>query len=330
MVTIRVLKCPQCNGSLHPSRFARSVRCPYCGSTIMLDPDAVDVAIFRKASRQWNSECREAGSFEIDGLVWNPGVLVARGEHCDLYRCRRARWPTEIVLIKVLRSRDDLVFLEREWTCLEKLYRVRAGHRLTSRMPRPVCRGRVNGGVLSGREASVMSWAWGFRHDFDRIRGVFREGIDARISVWMWRRILEILTILHSENLSHGAVIPPHLLVEENEHGVRLVGFGRSGPEGRPGIPLPREYRSFENGLETLSSTRKDLAMSARSIIFVLGGSPEDGSVPDRVPPEFAAMLRDTATGTGCPDPWELREDLGLLAARIFGKPVFCPLEMPE
>jgi hypothetical protein len=151
----------------------------------------------------------------------------------------------------------------------------------------------------------------------------------------VWRRILEVLAFLHGEGLVHGAILPCHLLVEDGEHGVRVVGLGCAD---RPGTPLRAVVDRFAAHYPApLTSSRRlsiaaDLAMSARCLVGALGGDPGQGSVPSRVPAPLAAVLREIATAEAAdPDAaWVLRERLGGLAREVFGPPAFCPLEMPR
>jgi len=331
---MHVLKCPQCNGPIKPSRFARTVECPYCGAVIRLDEAAVEAAVFHKAFQKWNQpESHGFDSyFTVGGMRWSLGRMVARGEISDLYRAQRARVPTEAVLSKFLRSGGKSIFFEREWKVLQKLWsgEISGVASLGKRIPQPVCRGKVDGSAYSGTESMVFRWAWGFSHDFDSVHGFFPEGIPPRIAVWMWRRILETLAFLHSGGFVHGAVIPPHLLVEEKEHGIRMVGFGRAGKIGGSIEALPEGFESYQcEGARTLKPVI-DLVMSARSMIFVLGGDLEEKTLPESVPESLRETLwRISALRAGI-DAWKLREELGRLAEKEFGPPEYCPLKITK
>src|SRR5437899_11708221 len=122
----RVLKCPVCSGPLSPSRFARSVVCSYCGATVQLDEATVSAARFRDALRAWDDPARHRGSLWIGDGHWALEVLLARGEISDVHAARRARWPTERVVLKVLRDRRAAALFAHEWEILRELHRSEA------------------------------------------------------------------------------------------------------------------------------------------------------------------------------------------------------------
>lgn len=335
----RVLKCPQCNAPLAPSRFAASTVCPYCGSTVVIDEQVVSAERFRKAYRAWSSPSHHGYTewLTIDDSHWAPGSLVARGEISDVYFAQRARWPTERVLLKILRDPRHRPRFDNEWEVLQTLHRSDApgAATLSPRLPQPVVCGPIRSGAHSGRRAMALLWKDGFVHTFEAVRQAYPGGIEPRASIWIWRRILEVLSFLHASGFVHGAVLPPHLLVEDNEHGVLVVGFGCAGPPGAPLSAVCTGCKPYYPA--DLLALRKltpavDLAMSARSVAVLLGGDPAGGEVPARVPAPLAALVRDVARqkteNTPRRDAWALRERLGELARELFGSPAFCPIVM--
>jgi hypothetical protein len=313
----RAFKCPQCNGPLSPSRFAKSVVCSYCGATVTIDPTTVSAAGFRRAFAEWNAPATHGITtwLALGESRWSPGGLVAHGEISDVYAAQRARWPTEGALLKVLRDERDRALFDHEWEVLEALREATpdgaAG--MLSRIPEPIVHGRVTEGLYAGASVAVLRATPGFRYTLEDFHRARPSGIDPRASIWVWRRVLEILAFLHKQGFGHGAVRPCHLLVEENEHGIRMVGFSAAGRTVRPAA---------------------DVGMSARTMIAVLGGDAAAGALPAAVPGPLAALLRETAAadpeGGGVPDAWSLRERLGSLAREVFGPPKFCPLVMPR
>jgi hypothetical protein len=104
----------------------------------------------------------------------------------------------------------------------------------TARLPQPILHGEVTGGSLPGAKVILLRWADGFVHTFEDVRRAYPRGIEPRPSIWIWRRILELLAFVHASGFVHGAVLPPHLLIEQGEHGVRLVGFRAADYAGLP------------------------------------------------------------------------------------------------
>ncbi|MFI6324237.1 hypothetical protein ACIBG8_42390 [Nonomuraea sp. NPDC050556] len=52
---------------------------------------------------------------------------------------------------------------------------------------------------------------------------------DPRDIAWIWRRLLVAVGVAHSTGISHGAVLPRHVLVHPIEHGLILVDWCRAG-----------------------------------------------------------------------------------------------------
>lgn len=337
----RALMCPQCNAPLRPGRFARSVVCSYCGSTVQLDGSAVSAGRFRKAFRVWNSP----ESYQIPSWIsvgdshWVLENCIANGDISDVYTGQRARWPTELVIIKLLRELQDRPVFDNEWEVLQLLHRSDApgSDTFTMLIPQPVLHGNITHGLNPGQRVHIFRWASGFHHTFDEVLRAYPQGIPPRASIWIWRRILEVLSFLHNSGIVHGAVLPSHLLVQENEHGVRLVGYSCAGRFGeklrrissRFEVFYPREARASLTLLPQL-----DLMMSARCMVSILGGNPATGTLPKAVPALLAQLvqqiaLTDPARSSG-EDAWSIRQKLGTIADAVFGAPQFIPILMPS
>ncbi|HMB55128.1 MAG TPA: hypothetical protein VKU40_17550 [Thermoanaerobaculia bacterium] len=337
----RALSCPQCTAPLAPGKFARVTTCPFCGSTVELgDQRAVSAERFRSAYREWNSP--RAQGFDhwvsIGDSHWTRLEPIAHGEISDLYSAWRARRPTERVLLKVLRDASARDRFDNEWKVLSRLDG-QADAAFLHRLPRPVVRGEMAGGAHSGRPAMAFSWPHGTHHGFEAVRRRHPEGIEPRAAVWVWRRILETLAFLHRHGVAHGAVLPPHLLVEEGEHGVRLVGYGCAGKPGAALAAVADGWRAaYPKRLlrDRRLSVAADVAMSARAVGWLLGGETDGSGLGDRVPEPLAELVASEseprgdgvgARSAGGPA-WALRERLGALARDLFGPPAFCPIDM--
>ena len=334
----QAITCPQCNGPITPHRFTRSIVCPYCGNTVELDEAAASAAVFQDALHAWN----DPASYGIGSVVslderhWAVERLLARGSTSDVYAGRLARWPTELVVLKVLRDDKDKALFDNEWAAIQALRksRTRGGEVFMRLAPQPVAHGKCSGGEFAGQRMSIFRWASGFYHTFEDVRRAYPDGIPPRASIWVWRRILEMLTFIHKSGMAHGAVLPAHLLVQQGEHGVRLVGYSRAGKLGDALGPVsPEDAAYYPTGAARWSklSKRLDLVLSARSVAYLLGGDPATCDLPGAVPAALADVVRRVALAKyndlGM-DAWELREELGALSRQVFGAPKFCPIEM--
>ena len=336
----QAILCPQCNAPLAPHPFARTIVCAYCGTTVQLDNSSVAAERFREAWRIWN----EPASFNFSSYVssgerhWAVEQLLAQGEFADVYNARRARCPTELVTLKILRDGCDPAAFENEWTVLQSLQNSKAAGAATflRRIPQPVLHGTLSDGIWGGRSFSIFRRAHGFQHTFEAVRQAYPAGIAAQASIWVWRRILETLSFLHNSGVIHGAVVPAHLLVQDNEHGVRLVGYGHAALEHEKLSAIPQEDQDFYPagvypGLKM--SPALDIIMSARCMSFILGGDPHAAALPSGVPQPLADYIRQAAgadpTGFNAVTAWKMREELGQISDRVFGPPRFLPINMP-
>lgn len=332
--------CPQCNAPLTPGRFAQSVVCSYCGSTINLDSASISATRFHEAFRVWNSPA----SYQFSSWIsfgdshWALGQQIAQGDISDVYTGQRARWPTELAILKILRDSKDADLFDNDWNSLQTLHKsnVPGVDSFTVLIPQPIIHGDISAGSFAGKRVSVFRWISGFFHTFEDVIRVYPQGIPPRASVWVWRRILEVLSFIHASGMVHGAVLPSHLLVQENEHGVRLVGFGCSGRIGGKLRTSSQNFESFypEAKRSRLTLTPQlDLAMSARCVVALLGGDPASASLPATVPAPLTGILQRVAriepTDRAHEDAWSVREELGQIADRVYGAPQFVPIVMP-
>ena len=135
----------------------------------------------------------------------------------------------------------------------------------------------------------------------------------------------------------HGAVLPPHVLVQENDHGARLVGYGCANNIGENLRVVSKTFDAFypqpARG-QLILTPQLDLIMSARCIVALLGGDPGTGALPAAVPAPLASVVRQVAMSDPTrplpKDAWAIREEIGGLAEQTYGPPQFVPIVMPS
>lgn len=333
--------CPQCNAPLTPHQFARSIVCAYCGATVRLDESSVSAEKFHQAFKVWNSpESYQISSWvSINNSHWALEKCIAHGERSEVYFARRARWPTELAILKLLREREAIAQFDNEWEALQRLQHSQApgADNFTMLLPQPILHGDLTYGAHKGSRISIFRRASGFMHTFDQVIQAYPNGIAPQASIWIWRRILEILAFIHASGMAHGAVLPAHLLVQENEHGVRLVGYGCAGQSGEKLASISPGYESYYPQAmpsRPKLTTQLDLAMSARCIVAMLGGDPVTAVLPATIPAKLAGIVQRIALSAADDqfreDAWALREELGLISDEVFGPARFIPIVMPS
>ena len=161
------------------------------------------------------------------------GAHVATGELADY---REARTDDGPALFKLPRRPADNDLLRREATALRQVARtVHPRHRaVRSAAPRHVHPPRPE--HRSGPGGQRLRPARRLRR-LASIRAEFPAGIDPRDAAWMWRRLLVALGWAHRAGVVHGAVLPEHVLIQPEEHGLVLVDWCYAAVAGRRPVP---------------------------------------------------------------------------------------------
>ncbi len=318
-----------------PPPATRTQRCGYCNVVLAPGPGG------------WRPAAVDAHEDPIlDPLrqrIWVRGhryaVLgrIAQGESCDVFLARRDGRITESVLIKVLRADGDEGLLDNEQTVLEALEKSRAqgAPYFSSLVPQYVDSGTGRLGIRGDegqRRISVMRWRSGFVHTMNDVFAAHPSGISPETSVWMWKRMLEIMGWVHKSGFVHGAILPQHTLVHARDHGIVFVGWSCAVALGKPLVAtnaLLREYYPDAVWQGGATSARTDITMSARLLLKALGGTAN--RAPSNTPAPLAQLLEGHAQGDQFlpNDAWAVRDMLDQTARKVFGPSRFIPFVMP-
>jgi len=316
-----------------PPSASRSQRCPYCRTVL-----APANGVWRPQLDDLDDSFGDAREprFWLGGHRYALIGRLARGEGSDVLLARRDEAMTARVIVKVLRASAAADLFAREETVLESLASSKAqgAPHFTRLMPERVAFGiaRLGANGLGGeRRIAIRRHRAGFVHTLEDVRRAHADRIEPAHAVWIWKRTLESLGFIHAAGWIHGAVLPAHLLVNARDHGVVLAGFSRAVRAGEKLAAITRDAKAFypdDVATGAAVDVRTDLAMSARAILFVLGGDPL--RAPSRVPAPFARLLETTAVTPWARDAWALVEDASQVARDVFGPPKFVPFDMPH
>jgi hypothetical protein len=316
-VSDRVLFCDACGAPLDARAWDAFVLCRYCASTNRVG-----------APQPGTLPDDGRPRLSVGGRTYVIEGLLARGDVSDVYRARWSVRLGELVVLKVCRSAGDEDLLRREHRILEALVTSAdaSSASLASRLPQPIALGPVR---VSDRERLVAVYRWhsGFLHTLPDIARAHPGGIDDPIVVWVTKRLLELLGFVHRAGVVHGAVLPPHVLVQPRNHGAMLVGFAtatRAQGSGRA-EPLPAISRAWAAHYGEEARTREvspatDLAQLARSVKLVARPS---------LAGELASWLDSLQSQRGSADAWQRRDELIALSRRLYGPGSYHPLAMP-
>lgn len=167
------------------------------------------------------------------------------------------------------------------------------------------------------------------------------QSIDARDIAWIFRRLLYSLSLVHYNGVVHGAILPPHVLIQPDQHGVVLCDWTNASMLGDkdeypPIRTISSQYKAWypdEVLAKETPMAGTDIYMAVRCMVYLLGGDPTTGEIPSRVPPPIRAFFK------GCTqksvrrrprDAMSLLEEFNELIEQMWGPRVFRPFYMPQ
>ncbi len=190
-------------------------------------------------------------------------------------------------------------------------------------------------------------------YNVNEIRKRIPSGIDGRTFVWMWKRLLLMLDWVHHGGLIHGAVLPPHVLFypdndgkgrDPRKHSVRLIDWCYSiqmtpshhiyGTRLEAWERIYKAYYPPEVFNKALASTPKvDLYMAAKTMIYLLGGEPENNHIPKHIPDSLAMLLYPCLEKHPNKRPNDIVTYFGIVRAaaeKEYGEPKWHDFMLPE
>lgn len=341
-MAIEALNCPHCGAPLSARALRGVSECEYCGRTLLSTGAPGRWGSAADLSRElpegpWRGE----GAEKI--RVGDRRVVVlgrlAEGDGCDVFLARSDSRLAELLLLKAPRTTEAEAHLTRGWRALERLQEseTQGAEFFSGLLPQQVALGRIGG--AKGRFCGIYRYRSGFVHTFEDLLAEHRGGVDGKAIVWLWKRVLELLGWVHQSGWVHGAVLPQHLLVHARDHGVTLVGWSAATSNARAArepLPLTSEpRRAFYPEAQWQgrpATPASDLTMTARCVLYALGGDVEARRVPASVPAAISALLEaylDDGGAGRTDDAWALKERVSEAGRAAYGPPRFNRLRMP-
>lgn len=335
---LSLLVCPSCGAPLEPHAIKTVVVCKHCGASVARGVHLVKSARFRRAYDLTRKEI-PVGESEITVGARRYALLgrVARGESSDVFLARESLRSGSTALVKILRNASDRDFLDRERVVLEALETSRANGTpyFTLLVPHVLDRGSAKWRDAEIGEVIVMRASSGFVHTVADVRAAFPDGADPRHAVWIFKRMLDLVSWIHESGFAHGAILPQHVVLHARGHGAMLVGFSCATRIGERPFAFVESQKHFYpdaviDGNPLIPAV--DLIMAARVVSYLVGADARF-SFPDSVPEPIAELLRWAASCA----PQDLKMNAAQMlqkiseAARVaFGPPRFVELTMPS
>jgi len=233
---------------------------------------------------------------------------------------------TEHLLIKVARNYKNNEFIKNEATNLKTIFKDPGS--LLALLPECLDSFSIQEPTdKSIRQANVFH----YQPDLVSMETViekYSKGIDPRDMAWMFKRILAALFCAHEKGIIHGAVLPPHILLNLKNHGILLIDWAFSvGLEASHIKAIDSKYKEyypkavFEKKPPMPAS---DIYMTAMSMVKLLGGELKTKTIPDTVPKSIRMLLRAcTLDPSGLDNAFEVHEEFKKTIGKLFGPPKF-------
>jgi hypothetical protein len=305
----------------HPDRFAPGPRQDQAAG------------VFRRLTA-WLEVARKATTQDNEVLV-SPRrsyVLIRPLAAGDLADVSLAEAEGRPYVLKITRPREGTPLLVGEARHLKNLQMRCEDRRYAEYLPKLVETFSL-AGATGPRQVNVFASREGF-HTLEAIRQRYPDGLDARHLAWIFKRMLAVLGFVHTCGLVHGAVLPPHVMVHAENHGLQLLDWIHAVPIGGPLTLIPTVYRSWYPrevlGREEVGPAT-DLFLAVQSLLYVAGGDPVAQRWPDTIPQEMQRFLGTCLYPSPRMRPqeaWDLHEEFDALLERLFGPPKYHQLVM--
>jgi hypothetical protein len=265
---------------------------------------------------------------------YTPLRLLASGDVADLHLATIAGEPRAaadaLYLLKVARDPEGNARLDSEREALMTL--LGAAGDTTYRKYLPALADSFATAGRFPRRINVFRWEPGF-HTLEQVHEQ-HPALDGRHLAWIFKRLLTVLGFSHRQGILHGAVLPCHALVHAAGHGLRLVGWGRSVAARRRIRSVPPRWRDWyaaEVRHLRPAGPATDLFLAARCLVYLAGGDPVAGRMPEAVPPPLRRFLETCLLESASmrpDDAWALLDDFDGLLHALYGPPAFHELTL--
>jgi serine/threonine protein kinase len=178
---------------------------------------------------------------------------------------------------------------------------------------------------------SVFTYRPGYMNLY-QLRELYPNGVDPRHMAWIFNRLINILAVSHSLGIINNGVVPEHILISPQDHGLILLGWLHGTRKGERVQTIPTKYKDWypeELKSKVPPTPSSDIYMAVKTMLYILGLDPQNkdslGKLPKRIQGFYKSCLLDRAT-MRTDDTWVLVEDFKEVLEDVFGKPKFVDL----
>lgn len=269
---------------------------------------------------------------------------MCRGDIATLYlNSFEAAGKKQHVVIKAAREAADADLMLQEATVLQALHKKLPEGSFRTFVPKLFDSQQfpVKSGVPV--QINVLELFPGF---FDLVAVRNASPIEARDLVWIWKRIMGLLTWVHSIKHIHGAILPPHIMVfpdndkrlraDNRTHSIRLVDWCYAvdyrTEKSQAWCPQYREFYPPEILKKQAVNPGTDLYMAAKCMVYLVGGDVKTNKMPDVVPNPLQMVLKRCMTSNidvRMQNAKEGMDQMNFAAQEAFGNPQFHEFLLP-
>lgn len=258
---------------------------------------------------------------------------LAVGDGADVYLASSGEHTPPEYIAKVARVDGAAALLEHERTVLTKI--IAAGHaspKLTTYtyyFPTVVESIAFRDGFA--KRANIFLRSPG-HYTLRQIKEQYPYGLGGRHLAWIFKRLLTAVGFAHRQGVAHTSIVPEHILIDHENHGLQLLDWIHSTDLGHVTKTISGQYRDWypKEVLEkqpVLPGT--DLWMAAKCMIYLGGGDVKTGKMPRTTPAGlqryFRACLLESPSMRPH-DAWKFLDDVTEELGKIYGKPRFMKL----
>jgi serine/threonine protein kinase len=269
------------------------------------------------------------------------GTPFAQGDLCNLYRCTCVLDGRETdATFKVARSPADNDLVSNEGYVLKQLASSKEYDRFHAYIPRLVDSFDYRDSTApQPRRVNVLALEEGHYYALSEVRAAYPEGIEAKDMAWIWRRLLIVLGFAHMHNIIHGAVLPTHILIQPENHGLVLIDWSYAlyEPSADEYIPaISTEYKDWyppEVLAKESPQPGTDIYLGALCMVYLLGGDPVEGTMPESVHKRIQSFFRGTTLKGQAQRPQDalrLLDEFTELIESLWGPRTFREFYMPK
>lgn len=254
-----------------------------------------------------------------------PDAPTVVGELSELFVCECGQTIAKVATI------DNSELVMEEAMLLGALRTNCPNPKLIPYLPEPVSFGRED-----DRWVNVFTYLDGF-YTLEQVHDRFPE-LDPRDMAWMFRRLMVVLGYTKEAKMIHGAVVPSHVLIHPEKHGLVLIDWAyaveQDEDDGKyPATLLSMTYKDwYPPEIHTHNvSPSTDVCMAGKCMIYLLGGDAAEGMAPDSVDwrlKNFFRALTQADFKARPGHPWEAQKAFDTLIEELWGPRKFRPFTM--